>query len=142
MNTVFPLLDIIHILKDNSNRRAIIFTSSRKLTEYLARRLSHHFKPYCYHAGLMKEERIRIERDFRNEEGSVLVSTCAFGMGVDLPSVRTVIHYNLIFPKAHQITFRNQDVPDVTGKSHTLMHSLTILFWTVRLRTCSKAADA
>lgn len=95
VNTVFPLLDIIHILKDNSNRRAIIFTSSRKLTEYLARRLSHHFKTYCYHAGLMKEERIRIELDFRNEEGSVLVSTCAFGMGVDLPSVRTVIHYNL-----------------------------------------------
>lgn len=95
VNPVFPLLDIIHILKDDSKRRAIIFTSSRKLTEYLAHRLSHHFKTYCYHAGLMKEERISIENTFRNDEGSVLVSTCAFGMGVDLPSVRTVIHYNL-----------------------------------------------
>lgn len=48
-----------------------------------------------YHAGLSKGEREGLEKWFSNTKDGVLVTTCAFGMGVDVKSIRTVIHYNL-----------------------------------------------
>ncbi len=48
-----------------------------------------------YHAGLSKCEREGLEKWFSNTKDGVLVTTCAFGMGVDVKSIRTVIHYNL-----------------------------------------------
>ena len=48
-----------------------------------------------YHAGLSKNEREGLEKWFSNTKDGVLVTTCAFGMGVDVKSIRTVVHYNL-----------------------------------------------
>ncbi len=74
----------------------IIYTSSRRESEALTRRLkTEKIKAAFYHAGLSKEERQRTQRDFETEAVPIIVSTVAFGMGVDKSNIRHVIHYNL-----------------------------------------------
>jgi len=85
----------------NNARPAIVFCSSRPGTEKLARYLrnefiemgfSWHKEIRFYHAGLSREEKTELEKWFIKNPEAVLVSTCAFGMGVDKEDVRTVIH--------------------------------------------------
>ena len=80
---------------------AIVFCSSRPGTEKLASWLACEFRqirpdplpePRFYHAGLNREEKDEIEKWFFNNKQGVLVSTCAYGMGVDKADIRTVIH--------------------------------------------------
>ena len=80
---------------------AIVFCSSRPGTEKLASWLANEFRqlqptpfpePRFYHAGLSREEKDEIEKWFFNNSLGVLVSTCAYGMGVDKADIRTVIH--------------------------------------------------
>ena len=80
---------------------AIVFCSSRPGTEKLAAWLAGEFRqlrpdpmpePRFYHAGLSREEKDEIEKWFFNNSRGVLVSTCAYGMGVDKADIRTVIH--------------------------------------------------
>lgn len=74
----------------------IIYTSSRKETEALSSRLkSLDIKAAHYHAGMTQEQRIRTQKNFENDSVPVIVSTVAFGMGVDKPNIRHVIHYNI-----------------------------------------------
>ena len=82
-------------------RPAIVFCSSRSGAENTARYLRNEFKemglPWYaqirfYHAGLEREEKTLLEKWFLNNSEAVLVSTCAFGMGVDKADIRTVIH--------------------------------------------------
>jgi len=84
-----------------SKRPAIVFCSSRPGTEKLARYLRNEFKEMCfdwyteirfYHAGLSREEKTQVEKWLLKNTRAVLVSTCAFGMGVDKADIRTVIH--------------------------------------------------
>ena len=75
---------------------AIIYTSSRKETEALAGRLrSSKIKAAHYHAGMKQDLRMRTQRNFENDSVPVIVSTVAFGMGVDKPNIRHVFHYNI-----------------------------------------------
>ncbi len=75
---------------------AIVYTSSRKETEALARRLTlNRLKAAFYHAGMPKESRNRVQRQFEEERCNIIVSTVAFGMGVDKSNIRRVIHYNM-----------------------------------------------
>ena len=83
--------DIQKILAPPSSRPAVIFCRSRKETEYLAGLLN----SGCYHAGLTSEERKERERWFLSSSDGVLVSTSAYGMGVDKKNIRTVIHTHL-----------------------------------------------
>jgi ATP-dependent DNA helicase RecQ len=85
----------------NNARPAIVFCSSRPGTEKLARYLRNefiemgipwHMEIRFYHAGLSREEKAELEKWFIKNPEAVLVSTCAFGMGVDKADVRTVIH--------------------------------------------------
>jgi len=85
----------------NNERPAIVFCSSRPGTEKLARYLGNEFiemgipwhrEIKFYHAGLSREEKAVLEKWFIKNSQAVLVSTCAFGMGVDKADVRTVIH--------------------------------------------------
>ncbi|MBS1997921.1 MAG: ATP-dependent DNA helicase RecQ [Cyanobacteria bacterium SZAS LIN-2] len=74
----------------------IIYTSSRKQSEELSQRLQKSgIAAGCYHAGLPSHVRQRAQKAFEDEKLPVIVSTVAFGMGVDKANVRRVIHYNL-----------------------------------------------
>lgn len=74
---------------------AIIYCRSRKETEQLAAELAAAGYPdtTCYHAGQPADLRARIQDDFLHNRLRILVATIAFGMGVDKPDVRSVIHY-------------------------------------------------
>lgn len=69
----------------------IIYTSTRKAVE----QLQDEFKCIAYHAGMSDSERTDAQDRFMNESCPVLVATNAFGMGIDRPDVRRVIHYNI-----------------------------------------------
>jgi ATP-dependent DNA helicase RecQ len=74
---------------------AIVFCSSRRGTEQLARYLRNELgssEIRFYHAGLSREEKTDVEGWFFQSIGGILTATCAYGMGVDKPNIRTVIH--------------------------------------------------
>ena len=84
-----------------NERPAIVFCSSRPGTENLARYLRNEMAdrglPWqreirFYHAGLSREEKKETESWFLHNAGAVLVATCAYGLGIDKPDIRTVIH--------------------------------------------------
>lgn len=77
---------------------AIIYVATRKLSEEVAEFLK--FKKIesaAYHAGMSTDLRRVIQDDFLNDRLNVIVATNAFGMGIDKPNIRTVIHYNMPF---------------------------------------------
>lgn len=75
----------------------IIYTSTRKACEEVAGVIASETsrRVAMYHAGLMHEDRIRAQETFMSGEADVVVATNAFGMGIDKPDVRFVVHYNL-----------------------------------------------
>jgi len=79
--------------KENSG---IIYCLSRKSTELMAADLkSMGYSAACYHAGLGREERQKVQDDFIHDRIRIIVATIAFGMGIDKPDVRYVIHADL-----------------------------------------------
>ena len=83
---------VIEILKADEHRPAIIYAPTRQKTENLAKELSHNFKAAPYHAGLAPEIRDGVQAAFLSEKMEIIVATIAFGMGIDKPNIRTVIH--------------------------------------------------
>ncbi len=83
---------IASLLADEGRRPAIVYASTRKLTEELAVRLREQYRAAAYHAGMDAEDRDRVQRDFLDSRLEVVVATTAFGMGIDKADVRTVIH--------------------------------------------------
>lgn len=76
--------------------RKIIYCGTRKNTEYVCEILKQNFQGVAhYHAGMSTQERTQIQDDYQNGKLNILVATNAFGMGVDQPNVRLVIHYNM-----------------------------------------------
>ena len=74
---------------------AIIYTSSRKKAEEVAEFLNmNRINCNYYHAGMVPEERKKIQEDFLNDKVPVIAATNAFGMGIDKKDIRLVIHYN------------------------------------------------
>ena len=87
---------IVKFIHDNKGKSGIIYTLNRKTTEELADMLNANgIKAVAYHAGM--DGKIRAERQdqFMNEDMQVIVATIAFGMGIDKPDIRFVIHYNI-----------------------------------------------
>jgi DNA topoisomerase-3 len=82
----------LDLLSDPERRPAIIYTPSRKQAESVAAMLATHFATAAYHAGLDAERRSRVQNDFQRGKTEVIVATIAFGMGIDKPDIRTVIH--------------------------------------------------
>jgi ATP-dependent DNA helicase RecQ len=89
------LYEIIHILS-KVNGSAIVYVRSRKRTKEIADELNRHgIKADYFHAGLTSDDKIRKQNNWKNDLCRVIVSTNAFGMGIDKPDVRVVIHYEL-----------------------------------------------
>lgn len=87
---------IIRFLRENEGKSGIIYCLSRKKVEELAETLRvNGFKALAYHAGMDAATRSGNQDKFLMEEVDVIVATIAFGMGIDKPDVRFVIHYDI-----------------------------------------------
>ncbi|HWB92810.1 MAG TPA: DNA helicase RecQ, partial [Puia sp.] len=87
---------IVRYIVQQKGKSGIIYTLNRKTTEELADMLvANGIKAVAYHAGL--DSKLRAERQdlFLNEDVQVIVATIAFGMGIDKPDIRFVIHFNI-----------------------------------------------
>jgi DNA topoisomerase III len=80
------------ILEDDTRRPAIVYAPTRKKAEELAADFNHGFSSSAYHAGMSAQKREKVQTDFLADKIDVIVATIAFGMGIDKPNVRTVIH--------------------------------------------------
>jgi DNA topoisomerase III len=80
------------ILIEAKHRPAIVYAPTRKQAESLAEEWAGDFKVASYHAGLDAERRRRVQEGFMAGKLDVMVATIAFGMGIDKPDVRTVVH--------------------------------------------------
>lgn len=86
---------VIKYIKNHKGKSGIIYCLSRKKVEEIAELLKvNDIKAAPYHAGLDGPVRMKNQDDFLNEEVDVIVATIAFGMGIDKPDVRFVIHYD------------------------------------------------
>ncbi|MCI1639803.1 MAG: DNA helicase RecQ [Bacteroidales bacterium] len=93
---VEPEKDIIKYIKQNPGKSGIIYCLSRKKVEEVSNLLNiNGIKALPYHAGLDAKTRAENQDKFLMEEVSVIVATIAFGMGIDKPDVRFVIHYDI-----------------------------------------------
>ena len=87
---------IVRFIKGMKGNSGIIYTLNRKTTEELAGTLeANGIKAVAYHAGLDGKLRSNRQDQFLNEDVQVIVATIAFGMGIDKPDIRFVIHYNI-----------------------------------------------
>ena len=88
--------DIVKFIRQNSGKSGIIYCLSRKKVEELAAVLqANNIKAAAYHAGFDSATRSATQDDFLMERIDVIVATIAFGMGIDKPDVRFVIHYDI-----------------------------------------------
>ncbi len=89
---------LLHLLEKYRDEAVIIYCFSRKETEDVANRLiAENFNARAYHAGLSNEDRSSIQEDFTKDKINIIVATIAFGMGIDKPDVRLVVHFT--YPK-------------------------------------------
>ena len=87
---------IIRFIKQNPGKSGIVYCLSRKKVEELAADLcANDIKAAAYHAGLESAKRSETQDDFLMEKIDIIVATIAFGMGIDKPDVRFVIHYDI-----------------------------------------------
>ena len=91
-----PLIQLFNYLAEHKNESGIIYCTSRRRTEELSQKLiGKGLKARCYHAGLPLEERQMVQDLFIKDEVDIVVATVAFGMGIDKPNVRFVVHYEI-----------------------------------------------
>lgn len=87
---------IVRFIKSMKSKSGIIYTLNRKTTEEMAALLvANGVKAVAYHAGLDSKLRAERQDQFLNEDVQVICATIAFGMGIDKPDIRFVIHYNI-----------------------------------------------
>lgn len=91
-----PIQQIAQYIKRHEGESGIIYSLSRKSTEDIAKQLkAQNIEAAFYHAGLTTTERNDIQNAFKKDELKIIVATIAFGMGIDKPNVRFVIHHDI-----------------------------------------------
>lgn len=83
---------ISELLSEVDRLPAIVYAPTRKKAEEIAGLLARKFKCRAYHAGMVASERDSVQSEFLSDKIEIIVATVAFGMGIDKPNVRTVIH--------------------------------------------------
>ncbi len=87
---------VVRFIRQHAGKSGIVYCLSRKKVEELAEHLKvNNIRAAAYHAGLESEVRSQTQDDFLMERIDVIVATIAFGMGIDKPDVRFVIHYDI-----------------------------------------------
>lgn len=88
--------ELLAIVSEHKNQSGIIYCATRKNVEKVSDFLNENgYDSLIYHAGLSNEIRSKNQDDFINDRCSLIVATNAFGMGIDKPDVRFVVHYNM-----------------------------------------------
>ena len=96
LNKDQTIKEILQILKSKGSPSAIIYVQARKTTEELAQMLQlNGISAAPYHAGMDAKSRAQVQDAFLGEGVKVICATIAFGMGIDKPDVRVVIHYDI-----------------------------------------------
>ena len=96
---------LVRLLRSHVGESTIVYRFSRKETEELAEDLSAWgFEALPYHAGLDNRVRSETQERFIRDELPIVVATIAFGMGIDKPDVRLVVHYDL--PKSVEFYYQ------------------------------------
>ncbi len=96
LNKEHTTKEILKILKGKGGPSAIIYVQARKTTEELAEMLNlNGISAAPYHAGMDAKSRAQVQDAFLGEDVKVICATIAFGMGIDKPDVRVVIHYDI-----------------------------------------------
>jgi ATP-dependent DNA helicase RecQ len=89
-------IQLINLLKDKKGSSGLIYCLSRKDTEEVASFLrSENFNAYSFHAGMDSRKKQEVQEKFSIEDDIIVVATIAFGMGIDKPNVRYVIHFTI-----------------------------------------------
>ena len=91
-----PYQQLGAFLAGRQQESVIVYCLSRKRVEEVANKLQQDgFSAAAYHAGLPAEQRSQVQEDFLRDDLQIVVATVAFGMGIDKPNVRFVVHYDL-----------------------------------------------
>lgn len=91
-----PSEQLLHYVQKQAGQCGIVYCTSRKRTEEVADLLKvRNYRAACYHAGLPSEQRAAVQDAFIRDDLDIVVATVAFGMGIDKPNVRFVVHYDI-----------------------------------------------
>lgn len=87
---------ILSYIKENINQSGIIYCTTRKNVNFLYEKLTDFgFRVSKYHGGLNSKDRLKKQNEFILDKTNVMIATNAFGMGIDKPNIRYIIHYNM-----------------------------------------------
>ncbi|UJF19251.1 ATP-dependent DNA helicase RecQ [Vibrio sp. SS-MA-C1-2] len=91
-----PMAQLLNYLKGQRGQSGIIYCSSRKKVEQITAKLKDNYiAAGAYHAGFPVEERAKVQEQFQRDDLQIVVATVAFGMGINKPNVRFVIHNDI-----------------------------------------------
>jgi len=91
-----PAAQLVEFLRDHEGASGIVYALSRRRVEEVASKLRDAgFSAGAYHAGMDAAARTRVQDDFLGDRLDIVVATVAFGMGIDKPDVRFVVHYDM-----------------------------------------------
>ncbi|WP_375751919.1 ATP-dependent DNA helicase RecQ [Vibrio sp. HN007] len=91
-----PVSQVIRFLGEQRGQCGIIYCGSRKKVEMLTEKLcNNHIRAAGYHAGMETDERAYVQEAFQRDDIQIVVATVAFGMGINKPNVRFVVHFDI-----------------------------------------------